>query len=224
MLIASGRREETPVVEVFEQRSMASPALAAVVVPGPSHETCLPRRPPCHWLRPPRESVVNALLPWHARTGRPTQFGARQLTRGPASKNDRDRPVRAQAKVVRDGPPQASGPNADIIMIQAHNLPLPSGWVTRVRRIDVPRKPSSGELGSLPIYRPQERRFGSDILWKTGRNRSARSSELGTRRSSPRRRGSSRAGFRVRTPNPFGRVRADRTGRVYLSLRSCVPS
>src|SRR5262249_35087331 len=32
---------------------------------GPPHEYNLPRRPPCHWLWPPRVRVGNAPPPWH---------------------------------------------------------------------------------------------------------------------------------------------------------------
>ena len=150
----------------------------------------------------------------------PTRLGARLQTRGPASINDRDRSFRAQAKVVRDGPPRGSGSNADITMIQAHTLPLPSRRITRVRRIDVPRKPSSGELGNLPIYRSQERRFGSDILWKTGRNRSTRSMGHRTRLvEPPPARFQSRRLLSSARPIHSGRARADRTGELALSLR-----
>jgi hypothetical protein len=104
--------------------------------------------------------------------------------RRPASKKHRDRSVRAQAKVVRDGPPQAGGPNADITMIQAPNA-LASRRLTRVQRTDILRKPHAGNWGAPPYHRLRERQFGSDILWKTGRNLSARSIELATTMAEP---------------------------------------
>jgi hypothetical protein len=153
-LDTSARRQEAAIIKAFEQRSMASPCVAAVVVPGPSHETCLPRRPPCLWLRPPRESVVNALLPWHAHTSNRLN-SAHGRRRGERPRSfDRDRPIRAQAIVVRDGPPQGSGSYAEILMIQAHNLPLPSRFITRVRRTDVPWRPSAGNWGTSPSSFP----------------------------------------------------------------------
>ena len=85
---------------------------------------------------------------------RPTRFGPRYKTRGPASINDRDRSFRAQAKVVRDGPPDGSGSDADITHDSGTYSPLAS-------RADYPsaenRRPSetiSGELGNLPSFVP----------------------------------------------------------------------
>ena len=75
-LDASARREQTPIIQEFEHAAGGAIGLVRCLVPGPSHETSLPRRPPCHWLRPPRESVVIALLPWHARTAGRLDSGA----------------------------------------------------------------------------------------------------------------------------------------------------
>src|SRR5947209_15499548 len=44
-------------------RSAATPG-GATGRAGPPHEFNLPRRPPYHWLRPPRGSEVSAPLPW----------------------------------------------------------------------------------------------------------------------------------------------------------------
>jgi hypothetical protein len=104
--------------------------------------------------------------------------------RRPASKKHRDRSVRAQAKVVRDGRPQTSGPSADITMIQARiALDLAAAYPSAENRH--PAETSCGELGSPPYHRLRERQFGSDILRKTGRNLSARSIELATTMTEP---------------------------------------
>jgi hypothetical protein len=61
-------RQKTLLIELFKLRSVARTGSAVAAIPSPSHETCLPRRPPRHWLKPPRVSVVNALLPWQIAT------------------------------------------------------------------------------------------------------------------------------------------------------------
>ena len=59
--------EQTALIKLFKTGAMATKRqTTADSVLGPYHESKLPRRPPCHWLRPPRESVVNAPLPWRA--------------------------------------------------------------------------------------------------------------------------------------------------------------
>ncbi len=70
------RRQETPIIQMFEMRPMSEAGPAAALIDGPSHDTCLPGRPPNHRLRPSRESVVNALLPC-ASGLRLTQFSHR---------------------------------------------------------------------------------------------------------------------------------------------------
>src|SRR5271165_4874944 len=62
---ASTGREQTALIKLFKGGAMATKReTTADAVLGPYHETKLPRRPPYHWLRPPRKSVVNAPLPW----------------------------------------------------------------------------------------------------------------------------------------------------------------
>src|SRR5262249_12357677 len=81
-------REETPIVQAFEMRPMTEAVPATAGLDGPSHESSLPGRPPDHWLRPPRKSVVNALLPWRVRAEADSfQPGAR--TRAGAPIGDR---------------------------------------------------------------------------------------------------------------------------------------
>src|SRR5271166_4213591 len=64
---ASTGREQTALIKLFKGGAMAAKRqTTADAVLGPYHESKLPRRPPCHWLRPPRKSVVNAPLPWRA--------------------------------------------------------------------------------------------------------------------------------------------------------------
>src|SRR5208337_5386481 len=59
--------EQTALIKLFKTGAMATKRrTTADAVLGPYHESKLPRRPPCHWLRPPRKSVVNAPLPWRA--------------------------------------------------------------------------------------------------------------------------------------------------------------
>ncbi len=115
---SQSRREETPVVQSFEMRPMTKTATSAALVNGPSHESCLPGRPPDHWLRPPRESVVNALLPWRARVAADS-VRPRIRTRRLATIGDRREPFRAQAKVGRDGPPDGLRSHPKIDHIQA---------------------------------------------------------------------------------------------------------
>jgi len=105
---------------------MTKTASAAALVDGPSHESCLPGWPPNHWLRPSRESVVNALLPWRVRISADSvQPPVR--TRRPDSIGDRSRPFRAQAKVVRDGPPVGLRSHPKIYPIQTQTPPTPPG-------------------------------------------------------------------------------------------------
>ena len=127
-------------------------------------------------------------------------------TRGRPRSMIKTGPIRAQAIVVRDGPLDGSGRDADIAMIQAHTLP----WLSQ--RIDPSaenRRPSEAHkrgTGEPPQLRSRGRRFGSDILCQTGRNRSTRSMGRRPGWSSPRRRDSGRSGVSIRTPSPSGRV------------------
>ena len=59
--------KQTTIVQKLDLWPTAQPC-SLVFFPGPSHESNLPRRPPSHWHRPPRESVVIALLPWRMGT------------------------------------------------------------------------------------------------------------------------------------------------------------
>ena len=59
-------REQTALIKLFKAGAMTTRQTTADSVLGPYHESKLPRRPPCHWLRPPRKSVVNAPPPWRA--------------------------------------------------------------------------------------------------------------------------------------------------------------
>jgi hypothetical protein len=64
---ASTGREQTALIKLFKAGAMSTKRqTTADSVPGPYHGSKLPRRPPCHWLRPPRKSVVNAPPPWRA--------------------------------------------------------------------------------------------------------------------------------------------------------------
>ena len=130
-----------------------------------------------------------------ARPGqRPTRFGPRIRTRGPASIDDRDGSFRAQAKVVRDGPPEGSGSHPEIDHIQARTPPAPPGGLPECGESTAVRKQRAG-TGEPPRLGSRGRRFGSDILWQTGRNHSARSIGRGTSRPRPRRCGSGRIGL-----------------------------
>ena len=160
---------------------MAPTVLAAAVVPGPSHESCLPRRPPCHWLRPPRESVVNALLPWRARTSRPTRLGARQSDAG-TGLDQRSRPALQSAsnRLLETDHLRAQGRMPISLMIQAHTPPgLEADYPSAENRR--PSETIKRGTGEPPHLRSRGRRFGSDILWQTGRNRSTRSMGRATR-------------------------------------------
>jgi hypothetical protein len=107
-------------------RPVAKAASATALVDGPSHDTCLPGRPPNHWLWPSRESVVIALLPWRARV---TADSVRPpvRTRRPASIVDRIGPFRALAKVVRDGPPVGLRSHPKFYPIRTRTPPTPPG-------------------------------------------------------------------------------------------------
>ena len=91
-----------------------------------------------------------------------------------------------------------------------------------MRRIDILRKPHAGNWGAPPYHRFRERRFGSDILWKTGRELSARSVELGTTLAEPVPCSSSCAGFREHTHRYVDTVRAHRSRLVYVYSGLCL--
>src|SRR5271166_5496431 len=64
---ASTGREQTALIKFFKAGAISTKRrTTADAILGPYHESKLPRRPPCHWLRPPRKSVVNAPPPWRA--------------------------------------------------------------------------------------------------------------------------------------------------------------
>jgi hypothetical protein len=92
-------REETPVIKELELRLTAQTGPATPLEPGPSHESDLPRRPPCHWLEPPRVSVESALLPWRAPSG--GRIGSNRTTDGSAETglDRRDRPSKRKQKL-----------------------------------------------------------------------------------------------------------------------------
>ena len=200
---------------------MASTVSAAAVVPGPSHETSLPRRPPCHWLRPPRESVVNALLPWHARTSGRLDSARRSGRGEPPRSTIETGPSERKQKLLETDHLTAQGRIANIHHDSGTNSPLrlradrpECGESTALRR------PASGELGNLPSLGSRGRRFGSDILWQTGRNRSTRSMgrRTGLATPSPMRLRSHRLS-RPHARSARGRSRADRAGDRAVSLR-----
>ena len=205
-------------------RPMAEAASAAALVHGPSHESSLPRRPPYHWLRPPRESVVNALLPWRVRAAADSvRPGSR--TRRAAPIDDRARPFRAQAKVVRDGPPDGSGSHPKIDHIQARTLPAPPGGLPECGESTAVREQRAGTGEPRPCLGSRGRRFGSDLLWQTGRNHSARSTGRGPGVARPRRCGSDRIGCsRPRAAMPCRRPSSAIEPAARALTPSCVPS
>jgi hypothetical protein len=144
-------RQETPIIQMFEMRPMTKTASAAALVYGPSHESCLPGRPPNHWLWPSRESVVNALLPWRVRVSADS-VQPRIRTRRPDPIGDRSGPFRAQAKVVRDGPPDGLRSHPKIYPIQTRTPPTPPG--RRPGRGESTAVRGSGRGRRTPVSRP----------------------------------------------------------------------
>ncbi len=147
---------------MFDVRPMSKAASATALVYGPSHESCLPGRPPNHWLWPSRESVVNALLPWRARISAES-VRPPVRTRRPDSIDDRIGPFRAQAKVVRDGPPVGLRSHPKFYPIQTRTPPAPPGGrpgrgestaargMRRGRRTPVTRPPRTAIRTGPPV-------------------------------------------------------------------------
>ena len=125
-------REETPIVQVFEMRPMAEAVPASALVDGPSHESSLPGRPPDHWLRPSRKSVVNALLPWRDRAVADS-FRPGPRTRRAVSIDDRGGlSEREQRLLETDRRQRVSSQNDHV---QARTLPAPPVGIRRARMI-----------------------------------------------------------------------------------------
>ncbi len=177
---------------------------------GPSHESSLPRRPPYHWLRPPRESVVNALLPWRARAdGRLGSAPDPGHGEPPRSKIERGHSERKQRLLETDH--RRLRVCIPSLITFRRKRPLASGRIPRVRRIDGPCGAASGDAGELP----SSLREDGDSDWtscvRPARSHSARSLGVRPVRPRPRRCGSDRIGCsRLRDRPPWGRAGADR--------------
>ncbi len=126
-------REETPIVEVLEMRPAAEAVPTSALVDGPSHESSLPGRPPDHWLRPSRKSVVNALLPWRDRATADSFRPGPRTRRAAPIVDRRGLSEREQRLLETDLWLRVSSQDD---RCSGANSPCASGRIRRARRID----------------------------------------------------------------------------------------
>ena len=220
MAIQSGR-EETPIVQVFEMRPMAEAVPAAAGVDGPSHESSLPRRPPDHWLRPPRKSVVNALLPWRVRAEADSVRPGPRTRRAVPIGDRRGHSEREQRLLETDH--RRLRVSSQFDHIQAQTPPAPPGGPPGAEN----RRPcgrAGGRTTDARVLGSRGRRFGLDLLYQTGRDHPGRSRAAG-HAGPPRRCGSDRIGCLARAA-ALGRVPTpiEATRRPRGLTPPCVPS
>jgi len=114
-------RQEGPPLQGLDL-GLAVTASGAPSRAGPPHEFNLPRRPPCHWLRPPRDSVVNAPLPWR---GGPGRRSVRGTTRRSGSIINPFRSERNRAEIG------TNRPSAEVMTRRPHRRRDRTGTRTR---------------------------------------------------------------------------------------------
>ena len=143
-------REQTAIIQEFEQRPAAQSG-SLVFFPGPSHETSLPRRPPCHWRWPPRESVVIALLPWRSRTGGRLGSGPTDPDAGsPPRSTIEASPSERKQWLFETDHLKAQGRCEIAVRLSCAIESLACGRIARVRRTDGPWKRLAGIWGTSP--------------------------------------------------------------------------
>ena len=166
-------RQQTALVKMFDPGTMAQQGRAAASsVLGQCHESNLPRRPPCHWLMPPRKSVVDAPLPWRVpRAGQSRPPGARHPETRPDCESGKvcracDKVVRCEGASgggVREQFRHGAGQEASVAGSQHA-----SGPSARVWRID--SFPVRDKRSGMLLDHSRRRRFENELLWRTGRN------------------------------------------------------
>jgi len=144
-------------------------------------------------------------------------FGPPVSMRGPGSIDDRDRSFRAQAKVVRDGPPDGSESNADINNIPAQTSLWPPGGLPECGE-PTARKSSKRGPGEPPQLCPRGR--DSELTSWGGPGGSFRRARRAVGRLGQARADASPVASGVPTARPAlsTRVRADRTSHQPPSL------
>ncbi len=202
-------------------RPMAEAVPATALVDGPSHESSLPGRPPYHWLRPPRESVVNALLPWRNRAMADSFRPGPRSRRAVPMRDRRGLSEREQRLLETDH--RLVWVSSQDRNIPARALPAPPGEIAECAENRRPRRNEGGRRHAPAPRLPRAAiRTGPPVTDRTG---SSRPIPGGARTAPPRRCGSLAPAAPIRRPaRRRCRRRSEARARLAIPLRPCVPS